>query len=223
MSKLKQKKLIQFWLIIFSGFICSSLTSIYSNWSMQSIRPLKSHNLTLSKNVLVERNQQRLKQLHRTCQELKKNKKYFKTKGYIVSSKNLSHSLLLMKTFNQFSPGFLVNSKRNVAYCGPAKSGTTTWNLAFLKFGDEDISEYEGKSTGIIHGAAAKKFGTHQVSEANKHFLFTFVRHPFLRFISVYQNKILDGDNRKTSKFARTIRKRVPDMKPTFSQEKSIF
>ena len=65
---------------------------------MQPIKPINSNGKPfeqLFSNVLVERNQQRLKRLHKTCQELRKNKNYFKSKGYIVS---LKRSVKLFET-----------------------------------------------------------------------------------------------------------------------------
>ena len=89
----------------------------------------------------------------------------------------------------------LWNYEHRLAYCPNAKTGTTTWMHVFLELVPWLNTESRDKWNGRFHIGAERLFSMPNVWPGGKElfdrlFSFVFVRHPFVRLASAYQDKV---------------------------------
>ena len=97
--------------------------------------------------------------------------------------------------------GFFVlwNYEHRLAYCPNAKTGTSTWMhvlLGLVPWLPSSSATQDDDWRGRFHAAAQRLFQMPMKWPAGRElfdllFSFVFVRHPFVRLVSAYQDKVL--------------------------------
>lgn len=106
---------------------------------------------------------------------------------------------LRMKEKN-YRTQFMVDSVHKVAYCRHGKVGTTTWMKHLIKLLPKKkqlLKKYAEMSSHKLHGALPKEFmaSKGQKLDLSGYFVFSFVRHPYDRLVSAFNDKIVSTDD----------------------------
>ena len=94
----------------------------------------------------------------------------------------------------------LWNYEHRLAYCPNAKTGTSTWMHVLLGLVPwlSSTATQSGDWQGRFHAAAQRLFQMPMKWPGGKElfdrlFSFVFVRHPFVRLVSAYQDKVISS------------------------------
>ena len=94
----------------------------------------------------------------------------------------------------------LWNYEHRLAYCPNAKTGTSTWMHVLLGLVPwlSSTAAQSGDWRGHFHAAAQRLFQMPMKWPGGKElfdrlFSFVFVRHPFVRLVSAYQDKVISS------------------------------
>lgn len=131
-----------------------------------------------------------------------------KERGYETDRKRIAktcekYGKILKRDASKWSENFMVDAKHGWAYCRHGKVGTSTWMKHFSTVAGLEMGRM---TNGKIHEMVPKYF-RHKLPagsswekdffswKRNKVLTFSFVRHPFERLISAYEDKILNGND----------------------------
>jgi len=107
---------------------------------------------------------------------------------------------------------FMIDSVHRVAYCRHGKVGTTTWMRHFIKLLPKERQvqrNFDQMDSHQLHAQLPNEFkatrGQHL--DLSHHFAFSFVRHPYDRLVSAYNDKIISKNDKGYHRVIKDIQR----------------
>jgi len=122
---------------------------------------------------------------------------------------------------------FIYDAEHQLVFCRNAKVGTTTWLASFLLISSKFKHLFNSDKVNTskkLHMLVPKLFPVKKITRSRlfeNSISFSAVRHPFERFVSAYQDKLIDNGNSSYKKITNVLNKRYGNV--TFSNYVKLF